>query len=57
MTIASRTRLAGTSRSAPPSREAADRPYWAGLRFDPVNRPGVAFALRAVRFARERPKE
>ena len=39
----------------------ADRPYWTGLvtglRFDPVNRPGMAFALRSLRFARERPKE
>ena len=39
----------------------ADRPYWTGLvtglRFDPVNRPGVGFALRSIRFARERPKQ
>ncbi len=39
----------------------AERPYWTGLvtglRFDPVNRPGVGFALRSIRFARERPKQ
>ena len=34
----------------------ADCPYWTGLvtslRFDPVNRPGVGFALRSLRFAK-----
>ena len=34
----------------------ADRPYWAGLitglRFDPVNQPGVAFEIRSLRFAK-----
>ena len=34
----------------------ADRPYWTGLvtglRFDPVNRPGIAFEIRSIRFAK-----
>jgi len=38
----------------------ADRPCWTGLikglRFDPVNQPGIDFELRSIRFARERPK-
>jgi hypothetical protein len=39
----------------------AATPAWTGLvkglRFDPATRPGVAFALRSLRFAPERPKD
>ena len=39
----------------------ADTPHWTGLitglRFDPTNQPGVAFALRSIRFARSHSKE